>query len=123
MLALLPFAFTYLCEKSFSTLTYLKTKYRSNLKDLEHVLRPAITEIEPRFDLLCDNMQAHQSHLRYCEFYYFFNIFCIIKFYIIVILVPGRREKIWPCKVGRDEKSLKNTELEHFLDLNNQIVH
>ena len=62
MLALLPFASAYLCEKSFSTLTYVKTKYRSNLKDLEPVLRPAITEIEPRFDLLCENMQAPQSH-------------------------------------------------------------
>ena len=42
----------------------------------------------------------------------FINIFCIIKFYLIVILVPGGREKIWPCKVGRDEKSLKNTGLQ-----------
>ena len=62
MLPLLPFASTYLCEKSFSTLTYVKTKCRSNLKDLEPVLRHAITKIEPRFDLLCDNMQAHQPH-------------------------------------------------------------
>ena len=33
-----------------------------------------------------------------------------IKRYIF-ILVPRGREKIWPCKVGRDEKSLKSTEL------------
>ena len=58
----LPFASTYLCKKSFPTLTYVKTKYRSNLKDLEPVLRPAITETEAKFNLLCENMQAHQSH-------------------------------------------------------------
>ena len=29
----------------------------------------------------------------------------------IFILVPRGREKIWPCKVGRDEKSLKSTAL------------
>ena len=34
-----------------------------------------------------------------------------IKRYIF-ILVPRGREKIWPCKVGRDEKSLKSTELK-----------
>ena len=33
-----------------------------------------------------------------------------IKRYIF-ILVPRGREKIWPCKVGRDEKSLKSTAL------------
>ena len=62
ILALLPFASTYPSQKSFSTLTYAKTIYQSNLKDLEPVLRPAITEIEPRFDLLCENRQAHWSH-------------------------------------------------------------
>ena len=62
ILALLPFASTYLCEKSFLTLTYVKTKYRSNLKDLKPALRSAIIEIEPRFDVLCVNMQAHWSH-------------------------------------------------------------
>ena len=29
----------------------------------------------------------------------------------IFILVPRGREKIWPCKVGREEKSLKSTGL------------
>jgi hypothetical protein len=62
MVAVLPFASTYLCETAFSTLTSIKTKHRSSLKDIEMVLRPAITKIKPRFDLLCQNMQAHQSH-------------------------------------------------------------
>ena len=59
---LLPFGSTYLCESAFSSLTNLKTKHRSSLGDIETVLRPAITKIEPRFDLLCKKMQAHQSH-------------------------------------------------------------
>ena len=57
----LPFA-TYLCESAFSSLTNLKTKHRASLGDTETVLRPALTKIEPRFDLLCKKMQAHQSH-------------------------------------------------------------
>ena len=36
-----------------------------------------------------------------------------IKRYIF-ILVPRGREKIWPCKVGRDEKSLKSTDPDHL---------
>ncbi len=59
---LLPFASTYLCETAFSALTNIKTKHRSSLTNIEMVLRPAITKIEPRFDLLCQKMQAHQSH-------------------------------------------------------------
>ena len=38
-----------------------------------------------------------------------------IKRYIF-ILVPRGREKIWPCKVGRDEKSLKSTDLTAAYD-------
>ena len=37
-----------------------------------------------------------------------------IKRYIF-ILVPRGREKIWPCKVGRDEKSLKNIALNNTI--------
>ena len=47
-------------------------------------------------------------------------MFSVIKFYYIFILVPGGRKKIWPCKVGRDEKSLKSTGVHHsvkYLDL------
>lgn len=60
--ALLPFASTYLCESAFSTLTAIKTKYRSSLSNIETALRPALTNIEPRLDLLCSRMQSHPSH-------------------------------------------------------------
>ena len=41
--ALLPFVSTYLCESAFSTLTAIKTKYRSSLSNIETALRPALT--------------------------------------------------------------------------------
>ena len=59
---LLPFVSTYLCESAFSTLTSIKTKYRASIKDVEIALRPALTNIEPRFDLLCKNMQNHAAY-------------------------------------------------------------
>ena len=59
---LLPFVSTYLCETAFSTLTSIKTKHRASIKDVETALRPALTNIEPRFDLLCKNMQNHAAH-------------------------------------------------------------
>ena len=54
---LLSFATTYLCECAFSTLLYIKSKYRTQL-----ALRPALSKIEPRLTLLCKNKQAHPSH-------------------------------------------------------------
>ena len=59
---LLPFVSTYLCESAFSTLTAIKTKYRSSLSNIETALRPALTNIEPRLDLLCSRKQSHPSH-------------------------------------------------------------
>lgn len=59
---LLPFCTTYLCESAFSTLTYIKSKYRSTLINVENLLRSAITQIEPRFNYLCKNKQSHPSH-------------------------------------------------------------
>jgi len=58
---LLHFAPTYLCETSFSALTYLKNKYRTKL-NVENDLRLALTNITPRIDSICETKQAHPSH-------------------------------------------------------------
>jgi hypothetical protein len=59
---ILPFATSYLCESAFSALTYSKSKYRTRLANVEADLRAALSDIEPRFDLLCSRMQAHPPH-------------------------------------------------------------
>lgn len=59
---LLPFATTYLCETAFSVMTNIKTKQRTRLENIEVAMRPALTKIAPRFNLLCQNKQAHPSH-------------------------------------------------------------
>ena len=58
---LIQFASTYLCEKTFSALTYIKNKYRSKL-NVEDDLRVAVSKIKPRMDLLCSQHTAHPSH-------------------------------------------------------------
>lgn len=58
---LLPFCTTYLCEKGFSTYTYLKNKYRNRL-NAEPDLRLKLSEIEPNFEHLCSTKQAQISH-------------------------------------------------------------
>lgn len=57
---LLQFSTTYLCESAFSTMTFLKSKYRNRL-DAEHAMFMAITKIEPRLDQLSSVVfkQAH----------------------------------------------------------------
>ncbi|GAA6081481.1 SCAN domain-containing protein 3-like, partial [Tachysurus ichikawai] len=58
---LMQFGSTYLCEKTFSALTYIRNKYRSRL-NVEDDLRVAISKIKPRVDLLCSAHSAHPSH-------------------------------------------------------------
>ncbi|XP_073689549.1 zinc finger BED domain-containing protein 5-like [Garra rufa] len=58
---LLPFATTYLCEKGFSSLVVIKTKYRSRV-DAEPNLRLKLTSIDPDIPRLCSQRQAHPSH-------------------------------------------------------------
>uniref|UniRef100_A0A1A9V2H8 Uncharacterized protein n=1 Tax=Glossina austeni TaxID=7395 RepID=A0A1A9V2H8_GLOAU len=58
---LLPFVTSYLCEPGVSTLTVLKTKYRSRLM-IEKELRTAISSMIPRFGKICAEKQAQQSH-------------------------------------------------------------
>lgn len=58
---LMPFGSTYLCEKTFSALTYIKNKYRARLQ-VQDDLRVAISKIRPRMDLLCSMHAVHPSH-------------------------------------------------------------
>lgn len=58
---LMPFGSTYLCEKTFSALTYIKNKHRSRL-NVEDDLRVAVSKIKPRMDLLCSARSVHPSH-------------------------------------------------------------
>lgn len=58
---LLPFVTTYLCEKGFSSLVVIKTKYRSRV-DAEPNLRLKLTSIDPDISRLCSQRHAHPSH-------------------------------------------------------------
>lgn len=58
---LLPFATSYLCETGFSAVAVIKNKYRSKI-NVEKEMRVAISNLEPRFEKLCSEKQAHPSH-------------------------------------------------------------
>ena len=58
---LLPFATTYLCESSFSTLLQIKTSTRNRLK-VEDDLRCALSTTEPVIRDLVKQKQSHPSH-------------------------------------------------------------
>ena len=58
---LLPFPTSYLCEAGFSAVASLKSKYRNKLNICPEV-RAAISKLEPRFDVLCENHKAYSSH-------------------------------------------------------------
>jgi hypothetical protein len=59
---LTPFGSTYLCEKTFSSLAYIKNKYRCRLSTVEENLCVAVCSIPPRINLLCSRKQARPSH-------------------------------------------------------------
>ena len=56
-----PFTTTYLCEKTFSTVTAIKNKYRSRL-EIEAPLRVAVTSLEPRISKIILNQEQQMSH-------------------------------------------------------------
>jgi hypothetical protein len=57
---LLVFSTTYLCECGFSSIMYIKNKYRNRLS-IEPDLRLNLTKIEPDIQKLCLAKQAHPS--------------------------------------------------------------
>ncbi|XP_069461240.1 general transcription factor II-I repeat domain-containing protein 2-like [Ambystoma mexicanum] len=58
------FGSTYVCEQTFSRMKHLKSPTRSRLTDehLHHLLRLAVTNMEPDIDHLVSQKQAHSSH-------------------------------------------------------------
>lgn len=58
---LMPFVTTYRCEAAFSSLVFLKNKYRSRL-DVEKDLRIKLSSFSPDLKLLCSEKQHHPSH-------------------------------------------------------------
>ncbi|XP_022163151.1 zinc finger BED domain-containing protein 5-like [Myzus persicae] len=62
ILALLPFATTYLCETGFSSYVSTKTKYRNKL-DAEADMRIQLSPIKPNIKILINKKsQHHGSH-------------------------------------------------------------
>lgn len=61
MKILIQFSTTYLCEKTFSSVTAIKTRYRSTLK-LNRALRLAVTSLEPKIHKIIQNKQEQISH-------------------------------------------------------------
>lgn len=59
---LLPFSTSYLCEAAFSSLCYLKNKYRNRLACVENDLRLKLSPIKPDIATLSKSLQAHPSH-------------------------------------------------------------
>lgn len=59
------FSSTYLCEASFSSMKFIKSKYRNRLTDehLDNCIRMAATTYSPNFKkILDDQKQFHSSH-------------------------------------------------------------
>jgi hypothetical protein len=58
----IPFPTTFLCEKAFSALMYLKNKYRNSLRNVESDFRIQVSEIKPNIEKLVAEMQHQLSH-------------------------------------------------------------
>ena len=58
---LLPFSTTYLCESGFSSMVYIKNKFRNKL-NIEPDLRLKLSQINPEIEKLRMHGQVHSSH-------------------------------------------------------------
>ncbi|KAF0749677.1 zinc finger BED domain-containing protein 5-like [Aphis craccivora] len=62
MNAILPFSTSYICEAAFSSMNAIKTKNRSQLKNLEDDMRVCLSTIRPRRNLIMKRKQSQISH-------------------------------------------------------------
>ena len=55
---------TYCCESTFSTMKFVKSKFRSSMSNahLDNLLRLACTSRAPMYDRILNDKQAHCSH-------------------------------------------------------------
>lgn len=62
MNAIMPFSTSYICEAAFSSMNAIKTKNRSQLKNLEDDMRVCLSTIRPRRNLIMKRKQYRISH-------------------------------------------------------------
>lgn len=58
------FGSTYLCEQVFSSMNYIKSKYRSRLTDdsLQSCVKIKVTSYSPNIEKICSDVQTQKSH-------------------------------------------------------------
>ena len=61
MKILIQFSTTYLCEKTFSSVTVIKTRYRSRL-EIDAALRLAVMSLESNLHIIMPNKQEQLLH-------------------------------------------------------------
>ena len=73
-----------MCERAFSALTHMKTKYRSRL-NVESDRWVCLKQIAPKIDELCKVKQTHPSHQR---------INCIRIILIVIVSELGDKSNV-----------------------------
>ena len=59
---IMPFITSYLCEQGFSSMLYVKNKYRTKIINLDSNIRLRLKKIQPDFENLCASKQFQISH-------------------------------------------------------------
>ena len=59
---MLPFASSWFCKYGFFAWTEIKSMNGEGLREIDNETRVCLTMMEPRFDRICFQKQAHPSH-------------------------------------------------------------
>ena len=59
---MLPFASSWFCKNGFSASTEIKSMKGIGLLEIDNETRVCLTMMEPRFNVICSQKQAHLSH-------------------------------------------------------------